>query len=100
MNNEKGNTKAVQLDGAALEAVAGGTYTYDQLFNLGNYDYRTVYVPAGTLLVMQDNPGGGFMPVSYVNGESILVNRFFSQRGYLLAYKNGTYGYVDGSYVR
>ena len=48
---------------------------------------------------MQERPGGEFMSTSYTNGESILVNMRYAENGYLLAYKNGVYGYVDMNYV-
>ncbi|MCR5136951.1 MAG: hypothetical protein K6C12_07615 [Oscillospiraceae bacterium] len=100
MNNEPNSKNVVNLDGEALETVAGGAYMQDQYFNLGNYAYRTVNVPAGTLLVMQDSPGGAFLGTSFSNGEQILVNKFVSEYGYLLAFKDGTFGYVDQRYVR
>lgn len=100
MKNEMENTKAMNLENDVLETVAGGAYTQDQIYNLSNYVYRTVSVPAGTLLVMQDGPGGAFLPTSYVNGEAILVNKFISVAGYLIAFKNGAYGFVDAKYVR
>ena len=68
-------------------------------YNLKYYAYKTVSVPLGTLLVMQESPRGAFMSTSYTNGESILVNMRYAENGYLLAYKNGVYGYVDMNYV-
>ena len=95
MSEEKKNTKDTEL-----ENVAGGAVTPDEIHNLNNFVYRTVRVPAGTLLVMQNSPGGGFMSTSYTNGEPIFVNGFYSEAGYLLAFKNGIYGFVDAQYVR
>ena len=89
----------VVLKNEELERVAGGDSTQDTMYNLSYYDYRTVSVPAGTLLVMQECPGGNFMSTYYTNGESILVNMRYAENGYLLAYKNGVYGYVDMQYV-
>ena len=40
------------------------------------------------------------MSTMYSNGESIYVNGFYSEAGYLLAFKNGIYGFVDANYVR
>ena len=48
---------------------------------------------------MQECPGGNFMSTYYTNGESIFVNMRYAANGYLLAYKNGVYGYVDMQYV-
>ena len=84
-----------------LDNVAGGGAPWtDSMYDLYNFETKTVTVPAGSLLVMQDRPGGAFMPVSFKDGEQILVNRFYNYSGYLLAYKNGTYGLVDGHYVK
>ncbi len=89
-----------KLNNEELQNASGGAVISNEVFNLNNFVYRSVYVPAGTLLVMQDRPGGGFMPISYSNGESIFVNAYYSEAGYLVAYKAGTYGYVDAKYVR
>ena len=89
----------VILNNSELESVAGGDSLQDTKYNLSYYAYKTVSVPLGTLLVMQERPGGEFMSTSYTNGESILVNMRYAENGYLLAYKNGVYGYVDMNYV-
>ena len=91
--------KEVGLSNEELEQVAGGAASQDTMYNLNYYAYRTVSVPTGTLLVMQERPGGSFMSTYYMDGESILVNMRYAESGYLLAYKNGVYGYVDMSYV-
>ena len=89
----------VKLNSKELENVAGGASLQDTKYNLSNYAYKTVSVPLGTLLVMQESPGGAFMSTSYTNGESIFVNMRYAENGYLLAYKTGVYGYVDMNYV-
>ena len=89
----------VKLNSKELENVAGGASLQDTKYNLSNYAYKTVSVPLGTLLVMQESPGGAFMSTSYTNGQSIFVNMRYAENGYLLAYKNGVYGYVDMNYV-
>ena len=89
----------IELTNEQLESVAGGSDTQDIKYNLNNYAYKTVTVPMGTLLVMQERPGGEFMSTYYSNGDSILVNMRYAENGYLLAYKNGVYGYVDMNYV-
>ena len=91
--------KEAGLHNEELEQVAGGGSVQDTMYNLNYYEYRTVSVPVGTLLVMQDRPGGEFMSTYFMNGESIYVNMRYAQNGYLLAYKNGVYGYVDMQYV-
>lgn len=87
------------LNSNELEQVVGGGSVQDTMYNLNYYEYRTVSVPMGTLLVMQERPGGEFMSTYFTNGESIYVNMRYAQNGYLLAYKNGVYGYVDMQYV-
>ena len=87
------------LNSNELEQVVGGGSLQDTMYNLNYYEYRTVSVPVGTLLVMQERPGGDFMSTYFTNGESIYVNMRYAQNGYLLAYKNGVYGYVDMQYV-
>ena len=87
------------LNSNELEQVVGGGSAQDTMYNLNYYEYRTVSVPMGTLLVMQERPGGDFMSTYFTNGESIYVNMRYAQNGYLLAYKNGVYGYVDMQYV-
>ena len=89
----------VELNSKELETVAGGGSLEDTKYNLNYYAYRTVSVPAGTLLVMQEQPGGAFMSTYYMDGESIFVNMRYAENGYLLAYKDGVYGYVDMQYV-
>ena len=89
----------VKLNSKELENVAGGASLQDTKYNLSNYAYKTVSVPLGTLLVMQERPRGDFMGTYYVDGESILINLCYSEPGYLFAYKNGVYGYVDMQYV-
>ncbi len=87
-----------RLNNEELEQVAGGV-SDDTKYNLSYYAYKTVSVPPGTLLVMQEKPGGEFMSTYYMDGESILVNMRYAKNGYLLAYKNGVYGFVDMRYV-
>lgn len=89
----------IELTNEQLESVAGGSDTQDIKYNLNNYAYKTVTVPMGTLLVMQESPGGAFMSTYYSDGEPIFVNMRYAENGYLLAYKNGVYGYVDMKYV-
>ena len=89
----------VELNNEELEGVAGGGSIQDTKYNLNYYAYKTVSVPIGTLLVMQERPGGSFMSTYYMDGASILVNMRYAEVGYLLAYKNGVYGYVDMHYV-
>jgi hypothetical protein len=83
-----------------MENIAAGSNTVDEIHNLNNFTYRTVVnLPIGTYLQMQATPNGPFMSQMYNNGESIFVNKFFSEAGYLLAFRNGIYGFVDARYV-
>ena len=83
-----------------LENVSGGSVIPDAVHNLNNFVYRTVVnLPAGTFLQMQSRPNGGFMSPMYSNGEPIFVNSFYSEAGYLLAFRDGLYGFVDAKYV-
>ena len=83
-----------------MENTAAGASIPDEIHNLNNFTYRTVVnLPIGTYLQMQATPNGAFMSQMYSNGESIFVNRFFAEAGYLLAFRNGIYGFVDARYV-
>ena len=83
-----------------MENAAGGYVTPDEVHNLNNFVYRTVSnLPSGTFLQMQSRPNGAFLAPMYSNGQAIFVNAFFSEAGYLLAFQNGIYGFVDARYV-
>lgn len=95
MSENKNRTSEMEM-----ENIAGGAVTPDEVHNLNNFIYRTVVnLPVGTCLQMQMTPNGPFMSQMYYNGEAIFVNKFFSEAGYLLAFRNGIYGFVDARYV-
>ena len=95
MSEEKNITNEMELEDAA-----GGYVTPDEIHNLNNFTYRTVCnLPSGTFLQMQNSPNGGFLSPMYSNGQAIFVNSFYSEGGYLLAFQNGIYGFVDAKYV-
>ena len=96
---DKKMEEKIRENNEELENIAGGA-GLDEIHNLKNFVYRTVVVPAGSYLQMQCRPNGPFMSTMYSNGESIYVNGFYSEAGYLLAFKNGIYGFVDAKYVR
>ena len=101
INNEMNNEfNELRLD--EMEEVGGGKKKKDEAHRLKNFVTATVSVPKGTYLVMQKTAGGAFMSIKYKNGESILVNENFLEKGYLLAYcpPKDKYGYVDAKYVR
>ena len=67
---------------------------------LSDFAYRTVYTGGRGALVFQTEPGGSFLSAhQYYDGDSIYVNLYFREKGYALAYDNGTYGFVDASYI-
>ena len=69
-------------------------------YNLTNYVYRTVYTGGRGALVFQTQPAGAFLSDhSFYDGDSIYVNLNWRSQGYAMAYENGTYGYVDASYI-
>ena len=89
-----------RMNESDLEIVAGGAGGSDEIRSLNNFETRTVAnLPAGTVLKMQSRPNGPAMTHSYNNGDPIMVNKTFTDSGYLLAYKGGVYGYVDSKYV-
>ena len=75
------------------------SYSYDPK-DLSDYGWRTVSTGGRGNLVFQTEPGGSFMNNhSFANGASIYVNLNWRDRGYTMAYDNGTYGYVDAGYI-
>lgn len=72
----------------------------DGRYDLSNYAYRTVSTRGRGSLVFQSSPNGSFMyDYDYSEGSEIYVNLNWRQEGYAIAYRNGTYGYVDASYI-
>lgn len=68
--------------------------------DLSNYAYRTVVTGGKGALVFQKSPGGSFMyDYEFWDGDQIYVNTVWRENGYALAYQNGTYGFVDASYI-
>lgn len=73
--------------------------------DLSNFGWRTVCEKGRGRLVFQTKPGGKAIPgFKYHDGDSIYVNLYYREtyKGkwtYTLAYMNGTYGYVDASYI-
>ncbi|MBQ3466810.1 MAG: hypothetical protein IJH21_00620 [Oscillospiraceae bacterium] len=49
------------LSNEELDKVAGGAGIPREVRNLNYFVYRTVSVPPGTYLCMQEKPGGGFI---------------------------------------
>ena len=91
-----------KMNNENLENVAGGSAESEYVHDLSKYVYKTVCnLPTGTCLVMQYSPAGAAMPnTQYWNGDAIFVHKIFYENGYLLAYRNGIYGFVDAQYVR
>ena len=79
-----------------------------ELTNFGSRDphdliyfgYRTVNTGGRGDLVFQKEPGGAFLSdYRYGDGSEIYVNLYWREKGYTLAYSNGTYGFVDAGYI-
>ena len=87
-----------KTSGASSSSSSGKGY---DPHNLSDYAYRTVSIAPGLgTLVFQTEPGGSFLKDhSFSNGDKIYVNIYWREKGYALAYDNGTYGYVDASYI-
>ena len=76
------------------------TNTDNSAKDLSNYDYRQVVEYGRGALVFQKSPKGSFMKnFKYHDGDWIYVNLNWRKDGYAIAYENGTYGYVDASYI-
>lgn len=72
----------------------------DDRYNLDMYEYRRVSSKGRGSLVFQRSPGGSFISgFKYHDGDWIYVNVEWRSKGYAMAYENGTYGYVDASYI-
>lgn len=70
------------------------------MYDLDNFGYRTVTTKGRGKLVFQSAPGGSFMrDYKFYDGDSIYVNLYWRKNGYAIAYSNGSYGYVDASYI-
>lgn len=68
--------------------------------DLSNYEYRQVVEYGRGALVFQKSPRGSFVKnFTYHDGDWIFVNLNWRKDGYAMAYENGTYGYVDASYI-
>jgi hypothetical protein len=70
------------------------------IWDLDNFEYRTVRCKGRGALVFQRSLRGTFMSdYRYNEGDKIFVNVYYREQGYAIAYKNGVYGYVDVSYI-
>ena len=80
------------LSNEELDKVASGAGIPREVRNLNYFVYRTVSVPPGTYLCMQEKPGGAFMYPYWNDGDSIFVHPTYQERGYMIAYKGGDFG--------
>ena len=93
-------TEMKKVNDMAAEQAAGGFAGVDYVHDLNHFVCRTVInLPAGTCLQMQLTPNGKFMSQMYNQGDAIFVHDTFWENGYLLAFRNGVYGFVDAKYV-
>ena len=69
-------------------------------YDLDDYGYRYVDSKGRGSLVFQKAPRGKSIPgFKFYTGDRIYVNLYWRSEGYAMAYKDGTYGYVDASYI-
>ena len=69
-------------------------------YDLSNYGYRYVTTKGRGALVFQKEPYGSFLRnFRYYDDDLVYVNLSYRNGMYALAYENGTYGYVDASYI-
>ena len=96
-NGTYGYVDAGFIDWSATNSTPDASY---DPHSLSDFEYRTVNTDGRGKLVFQNSPGGSFLKdYSYNNGDSIYVNLYWRENGYALAYADGTYGYVDASYI-
>ena len=88
------------VDASYIDWNSGGSgYTTDR-WDLANYEYRYVVTKGRGALIFQTEPRGSFLKdFKFYDGDQICVNVNWRQDGYAIAYQNGTYGYVDASYI-
>ena len=91
---------ATTIRGNKKASVKFKVQEYDAAKDLSNYGYRTVQEKGRGWLMFQKSPGGKMMRNhSFKDGDQIYVNLTWRKKGYAIAYDNGTYGYVDASYI-
>ena len=97
--------KNYEMNEQELEVIAGGNGANDDyLYDLGNFMIRhvhgVIHYDDTACLTMRRSPGGDVIPgYGWQNGDEILVHGSYKEGGWLFAYKNGKYGYVDANYV-
>ena len=99
------NCRMISLCDEDLEKVSGGMNYNNDMKNLKHFVTRTVCNVINyrleSCLEMRLTPKGRVIPgVSWVNGEAILVHKDYNAEGWLLAYKDGHYGFVSSNNVR
>ena len=88
-----------------LENAAGGNDSgTDWYHDLNNFVQRrvhgVVHYDSSSCLTLRREPNGSIIyGYGWQNGDTILVHKSFNENGWLFAYKNGKYGYVNGNYV-
>ena len=87
-----------------LDNAAGGNSGTDWVHELSYFIVRTVHgvvhYDASSCLTMRKSPNGEVIyGYGWQNGDSILVHGQINEGGWLFAYQNGVYGYVNGNYV-
>ena len=88
------------VDASYIDWGSGGGGSYDDSRDLSLYEYRRVITKGRGALVFQSSPRGSFLSNhKFWDGDWIYVNPYWRSNGYAIAYENGTYGYVDASYI-
>ena len=94
-----------KMNAEDLQNVAGGQDGYDWIHDLSCFIHRTVcnviHYDDSACLTLRKTPDGVIIPnVGWQNGEHILVHGSYSEEGWLFAYKNGFFGFVNPNNVR
>lgn len=93
------------MDAENLEEVTGGNSQGIDIYH--DLDRFVAHRVKGVIhyndtacLTMRMQPNGDIIwGVGWQNGDIILINKHINENGWLFAYKNGLYGYVNGAYV-
>ena len=93
-----------KVNETTLNNVAGGNDGMDSIHDLSRFIYRTVcnvvHYDDTACLTLRKSPNGEIISgIGWQNGDSILVHGSYSENGWLFAYANGIFGYVNGNYV-
>ena len=103
--SEMAERKNYEMNEQELEGIAGGNggnddYLYDLGYFIVRHVHGVIHYDDTACLTMRRSPNGEVIPgYGWQNGDEILVHGSYREGGWLFAYKNGKYGYVDANYV-